>query len=319
MKVTTNNSIGKRGYNRLKITWRNHQWLIIGGVWIATFVLGCVGTMKQLEVPEKRPVTEIFYRAMQLYIIDDSMVTSGTSLPLEYELARFLAPIVAAYTALAALAVVFREKLTMFYLRFTKNHVVICGLGRKGLLLAKGFLESNHCVVVIEKDPNNSLLEGCKDHGAILLIGNAASRNVLRSAQVQEARYLISVCGDDGVNAEVAVHAYTLVGDRKGKALTCFVHIVDSRLCNLLREREIETEKVDSFRLEFFNIFDSGAKALLDKYPAFSKTHNAQCPRSHLLVVGLGRMGESPVVQCRKELVDELCERMRTVAHYHNR
>ncbi|MBF8275199.1 MAG: hypothetical protein HW390_272, partial [Candidatus Brocadiaceae bacterium] len=135
-----------------------------------------------------------------------------------------------------------------FYLRFIKNHVVICGLGRKGLLLAKGFLERNYCVVVIENDPNNSLIEGCKDYGAILLIGNAANRDILRSAHVQKALYLISVCGDDGVNAEVAVHTYALVGDRKGRVLTCFVHIVDYRLCSLLREREIETEKVDVFR-----------------------------------------------------------------------
>lgn len=296
MKITTKYSIWKKGYNRLKITWRNHQWLIIGGFWLATFALGCVGVMKQLDVPEKRPVTDIFYRAIQLYIIEDNMVTSGASLPLEFEVARFLAPIVAAYTALAALAAVFREKLTMFYLRFTKNHVVICGLGRKGLLLAKGFLQNNHCVVVIEKDQNNSFIKECKDQGAILIIGNAANSDVLRSAHVQEARYLISVCGDDGVNAEIAVHAYAIVENRKGNVLTCFVHIVDSRLCSLLREREIETEKVDSFRMEFFNIFDRGAKALLDKYPAFGKTQNAQWPRSHLLVVGLGRMGESLVL-----------------------
>ena len=90
------------------------------------------------------------------------------------------------------------------------------------------------------------------------------------------------------------MHAYALAlsGDRRGRVLTCFVHIVDSKLCNLLRERKTETEKVDPFRLEFFNIFESGARALLDKYPPFHETHDTQCPQPHLLVVGLGRMGE---------------------------
>ncbi len=164
-------------------------------------------------------------------------------------------------------------------------------------MLAKGFFENNYRVVVIEQDPNNYLMEQGNDPGIILLTGNAANRDVLRSARVQEARHLISVCGDDGTNAEVAVHAYALAlaGDRRGRVLTCFVHIVDSKLCNLLRERKIETEKVDPFRLEFFNIFESGARALLNKYPAFQETYGTQCPRPHLLVIELGRMGETLV------------------------
>lgn len=326
MKITTRHSILKRGYNRLKITWKNHQWLIIGGFWLVTFALGCTGTMKQLKalesLGEKRSLTDPFYRALQLYFMDDSMITSasGPALPWELELARFLAPVVAAYTAVATLAAVFREKLKMFFLRFTKNHVVICGLGRKGLLLANGFIEKGYRVVVIEQDPNNNYLEQCKDHGVIILAGNATSRELLRNAQVPKARYLISVCGDDGANAEVAVLSYELVGERRGRVLTCFVHIVDSKLCNLLREREIITEKVDSYRLEFFNVFDSGAIALLDKYPAFSETHNAQCPRPHLLLVGLGRMGESLVVHAARSWhirYKENCGRLRiTVIDY---
>ncbi len=177
MKGKAKYSIWRRGYNRLNEVWRNHQWLIIGGFWLATFALGCAGTMKQLKAPEtlgeKRSPTDPFYRAMQLYFMDDSMITAGPALPLELELARFLAPVVAAYTALATLAAVFRERLKMFSLRFTKNHVVLCGLGRKGLLLAKGFLENNYRVVVIEQNTNNNLLEQGNGHGIILLTGNA--------------------------------------------------------------------------------------------------------------------------------------------------
>ncbi len=58
MKDKAKYSIWRRGYSQLKKVWRNHQWLIIGGFWIATFALGCVGTMKQLEV------TEMFFPAV---------------------------------------------------------------------------------------------------------------------------------------------------------------------------------------------------------------------------------------------------------------
>lgn len=49
----------------------------------------------------------------------------------------------------------------------------------------------------------------------------------------------------------------------KGKVLTCFVHITEPQFCNLLVEHELVTEESDAFRLEFFNIYDRGARALL--------------------------------------------------------
>jgi len=282
--------------------WKDYQWLLIGGLWIIAFGIGYIGAKKQLAaLGETRSPLDPIYRTLQLFIMDDSMITSGPVLPWELELARFMAPIVAMYTAVAALVTVFREELQIFCLRSIHNHVVVCGLGRKGLLLAKGFKERGDHVVVIEQDHNNVLLGQCKERGVTVVIGDARDPEVLRKVRVNKARYVVAACAEDGVNAEVAVYCHELVGDRKGRVLTCFVHIVNPQLCNLLREREIMTQKVDSFRLEFFNIFDSGARALLKEYPAFDETEAAQSPLPHILVVGLGRMGESLVVHLGRQ------------------
>jgi hypothetical protein len=65
----------------------------------------------------------------------------------------------------------------------------------------------------------------------------------------------------------------------------------------LLREQEIVTKQFDAFRLEFFNIFENGARAILTTYPAFEETGPAPSPPVHLLIVGLGRLGESLAVR----------------------
>jgi hypothetical protein len=101
---------------------------------------------------EARSALDPYYRALQLFVLDDSMIVLGPNLPWQLELARFLAPVVAAYTAVIALIAIFHEKYQGFRLRFIRNHVVVCGIGRKGLLLTRGFIERGSKVVAIEKD-----------------------------------------------------------------------------------------------------------------------------------------------------------------------
>jgi hypothetical protein len=72
---------------------------------------------------------------------------------------------------------------------------------------------------------------------------------------------------------------------------------VDTRLCDLLKEQELATGKVDRFRLEFFNVYDTGARAVLTQYPPFDPGPDK---KPHLLVAGMGHMGESLVVHAAR-------------------
>jgi len=300
----TGGGLSRRALRKKLRRWLgNHKWLLMGALWVVAGVLGYVGFSRHLlTIGEPHSSGDVLYLTLQLFVLQSGSVSG----PVTWELqaARFLAPAVTAYTAIQALATVFREQLQMLRLRFFRGHVVICGLGRNGLLLAKGFCEKGEQVVVIELDGDNSMLRPCREHGAIILIGNATDPALLRNARVDKAKYVISVCGSDGTNAEVAVHARELVRGRKGKALTCLAHIYDLQLCNLLREREIAMAKPDEFRLELFNIFESGARVLLDEYPPFDKAAGVPGSKPHIVVVGVGRMGESLVVNAARNWSD---------------
>jgi len=290
-------------WKKLKRWLGDYKWPLVGFMWVVAIALGYLGFSKYFSaIGETRSSWDTFYRTLQLFSLESGFISG--SVGWELQLARFLVPAVAAYTATQALAIIFQEQLQLFRMLLLKDHIVICGLGRKGLLLSGGFREREEQVVVIEQDEDNGLLGQCREQGAIILIGNAADPVLLRKARVNKAKYVISVCGNDGVNAEVAVHARELVLDRKGKALSCLIHISDFQLCNLLREREIRLGKLDAFRLELFNIFESGTRILLDDYPPFSKTGEDYSSRTHLVVVGMGHMGESLVVNAARKWWD---------------
>ena len=92
--------------------WEKYQWLIIGGLWLAAFVLGYIGVKNQLELlGDMRSFWDPFYRALQLFVVEDDMVVRGPDVPWELELARFLLPVIAAYTVVAAMAAAFHEAL----------------------------------------------------------------------------------------------------------------------------------------------------------------------------------------------------------------
>jgi len=288
---------------KLRRWLRDHKWLLVGALGVVASALGYVGFSKYfLAIGEPGSSWNALYLSLQLFVLESGSVSGPVTW--ELQVARFLAPAVTAYTAIQALATVFRQQFQMFRLRFLSNHIVICGLSRKALLLAKGFCEQGERVVVIEQDGDNGMLGACREHGAITLIGNATDPTLLRSVRVNKAKYLISVCGSDGTNAEVAVHARELVRGRKGKALTCLVHIYALQLCSLLKEREIAMARPDEFRLELFNVFESGARVLLDKYPPFNKTAGVPDSKPHIVVVGVGRMGESLVVNAARNWSD---------------
>jgi hypothetical protein len=287
--------MARRGLRRW---WHSVRWLVLGGFWLLALALGYSGFEEYYASSgEARSPLSLLYLSLQLFPMQSGALVDP--LVWQLELARWLAPGVATFTAVQAFALFFRERVESTRLRFFKGHVVICGLGRMGLHLTRDFRERGYRVVVVDRDPDNSMLEECREAGASIVVGDAADREVLRKAMVQRAKYLIAVCGDDGVNAEAAVHARYLALNQPGSQLTALVQIINPELCSLLRQSEIGRERNDSFQLEFFNVYDNAAEILLDACDAVGEEPWRAC-RPHLLVVGLGWLGQSLVVHAAR-------------------
>lgn len=290
---------GMSGNRSIRRIWRDLQWPFLAGAALATVILGFIGFSKYFVIlGQRRPFSNLAYLAIQLFVLESGSVPGPV--PWELDLARFLAPLIAASAAVKGLALIFRERFQLFRIRFFSKHTVICGLGGKGIRLVRQFRRRNDHVVVIEKDAENGFLVQAKNLGAIILIGDAADPEMLQRARCHRAARLISVCGRDGTNAEVAVQARRLVPATRKAALTCGVHIVDPRLYNLMAEKEMEAGPADAIRLEFFNVLDVGARMWLYEHPPFSREGSDDPFRPHILVVGIGDLGERLVVQAAR-------------------
>lgn len=273
------------------------KWPMVIVIWILSVILGYIG-FHSISLAEGVQLTrfDLLYRAVQLIAFESGAVEGHV--PWQLNVARFLMPALAAYAAIQALLAIFSKQWQMFMIRFYRNHVVICGLGEKGLRLAKDFSKRGYRVVVIEGVKDNSLVEICRKQGTVVLFGDATKRALLRRAGILKAKYLVAVCADDGTNAEIALKARDIVRTRKGHDLTVFVHMVDLELCNLLRGWELAAE-AQSFRLEFFNVHERGARLMLASYASAGTQVLNGHPR--MLLVGLGKLGRSLLLQAARD------------------
>jgi hypothetical protein len=279
---------------RDRIRWRNFRWMFLGILWFVGLLVGYGGFSKYFTAREiSANFLDLIYATIQLVVLESGNL--APPIPVEIEIARFALPSLAAVTAITTLAILFLEQAQQTRLRFVRNHIVICGLGRMGYLLAINFRDRGDTVVVIERDDSNPLIEQTKARGVMVLSGTATDTAVLRQAAMQRAASLIAVCGDDRVNAEIAIRAQQIVKTRRLKPLRCSIHIVDPQLHELLVNKELSSQEFTTIRLEVFNVFDLGAKLLLQEYPTAIPDNEA-----HILIVGMGNLGESLIVHAAR-------------------
>lgn len=88
------------------------------------------------------------------------------------------------------------------------GHIIVCGLGRIGRVLASDLKEGNAVVVLVDNDAKR--VAAAASEGAYALVGDATSDDVLREAGVERARALATVLPDDALNVFITLTARNL-------------------------------------------------------------------------------------------------------------
>lgn len=177
------------------------------------------------------------------------------------------------------------DRLDAIRIRGLRDHVIICGLGNAGLLLTQAFRGEGYRVLVIEKQEANPHIAACREAGAAVLVADAARPETLSRARLDRAKHLVVVCGADGNNVEITAQARA-IPRRGARPLSCSTQILDPELWYALRTWELDAR--DAFRLEFFNLSDLGARALLASYPP----SGVGLAAPHALVIGAGLLSQ---------------------------
>jgi hypothetical protein len=276
---------------RLRRWWSSARWPLLALLTIVALVLGHLGFREHLlAIGEPAPFSRVLYLALQLFTLESGSAPPPT--PWTLEIARLLAPAVTLYSAAVALGVVFREEVGRARLRTYRGHAVICGLGDRGLLLARSFRKAGMRVAAVELDRDAPGVGAARAAGAVVVVGDASDPDVLRRARVSLASVVVSVCGDDGVNAAVASVVQRLAPDR-ADPIRVFAHIADSGLRALLQVGELTRHECHAL-VELFDVAERGAGVMMSQLPP----HSVDGDRApHVVVVGLDELGDAVVLK----------------------
>jgi len=242
-----------------------------------------------------------FYLAVQLFTLNSGGVQGP--IPPMLEVARWMAPIatLGGFFALASTYIArFRDWIRLTFL--TKGHTIICGAGEKGAAIAADQLncaDADGAVVVIESDPDAPALQGLIKLGALVLVGDARSPEVLSKARMDRAADLVAVAGTDESNLAVAlVAAKTISPVRASDPLRVFTHVADLSLRDVLqRNRVLDMTSEKQHRIRLFNYFRNCARLILDRFPLEMDNDGKLRKEPYLIVPALDRQEEALIVQ----------------------
>lgn len=108
-----------------------------------------------------------------------------------------------------------------------KNHVVICGYGRLGQMLAEELARQKKPFVIVELEPERVKL--AKEAGYLVLHGDATEEEVLKAAGVQSSRTLVTCLPNDAANVFITL---------TGRGINESLHII-SRAANRSTEKKL--------------------------------------------------------------------------------
>jgi voltage-gated potassium channel Kch len=324
MKVHRRNRLGFLG--RIKKLIIDNGQLLLGCSFVIVTAIGTYGYVLMFQGLEGHSNTgfwDCLYHALQLYTLQFNM-PYGVSEPLTFNpyvyFARFAAPILLGSATVYALWRIIKERYYRFRLKRSRDHVIVCGLGRKGMRIIELLEGKKEKIVIIEKDRENGNVETYKSRGIIVLMGNAADESILRQAKIEKAKSVYAITGDDNANIQIAIGAKTILvspeGDKNhvqpdtcdentGKRINCYVHLYDNTLKEVFEGADTFQQRYPNYDARIFNVLDESARRVLEEYPPDKAYYDqlsqvgpaAEHDPLHILVVGFGYMGESLVRQ----------------------
>ena len=124
-----------------------------------------------------------------------------------------------------------------------KNHIILCGLGRLGYIIADELQKKGERVIIIESNEESANIEYFRNHNIDVYIGNARQPNVLLETGAEHCRALISVINDDYANLEIGLNARYFQPN-----LRLVLRIFDESMADVIKEKfDIHLTKSMSF------------------------------------------------------------------------
>lgn len=242
---------------------------------------------------------ESIYQGLRLFTIDNDW-PAGVPMPVELQLARFLAPLV----MVAGLVLVFVRGawvgITNVRARFERNHVVLVGLNLLGWHFVRSCRDAGLRTVAIERDESNPYVDRARSIGVPVIIGDALTSRALVRAGVVRAAHLVTFVRDDRTNVELTLKVKLLnrdLGRPHNGALRVHCHLSDVQLATRLEQYPKFFFDAHLAEIGFFNVDGLAARMLLQRHPLEIYADVLRCTEVHVAVLGAGGLAEQVLLQ----------------------
>lgn len=286
------------------------RWLLAGLI-VSTLIFGVWGNWKYEQAHNHEHSPDAFsvgYHALQFLLLHGAHLHDP--IPWQLHLGRWLGAAFLFTLGVLAFAQFFREEVLLCWLRlpWQRGHVVICGLGDLGMRLAVDARRLGKFVVAIEKQKNAAGTELLREHGILVIEGDACDPATLNRAGLGRSESLFVACADDATNAAIAARAGSLIpqSSRPKSPLICRLLVRDSKMRQLLAQRQVfewgasAAGPTPDYRVHFhdLDLHDTAARQALRQFPLdFEPIRASDKTRVHVVIVGFGPMGEAMALQ----------------------
>ncbi len=174
---------------------------------------------------------------------------------------------------------------TAWILRRRRDHVIIAGCGKLGLLCLEKLREVDAAVPVllIDREPDPTLADEAREvWGAHVLTADATSPALIAALAVERARRVLFVMGDDVSNLDAAAN---VIGRFPQMASRVTIHLSDLRMKNVVAHTTVGQVCAS------FNTHQIAARHAVEReiLPHFRSTER----RDTVVLVGFGRFGQT--------------------------
>lgn len=273
--------------------WRDLRGPIVLILGLSVVVLGTIGFTQ----PNGGDLSwwEGMFKSVQLYGFAAGDVSSDS--PWTLNVARVLGPLIVGYAAVRGLLVLSREQARLLGFRFLRrNHVIVAGLGDVGFRLAAALNDAGARVVAVERDAANLSIEGCRERGIGVMVGDATDPDVLRAVRLDRADHLIVAPGVDGIAIDVIASAARVVHGQRQNPLNVFAHIEDRALWQAMEAWTLTDSGELDLRIQLFNLYEAAIRLLLAEHPPFTDADAEERRGPNVLVLGDATIAEILVV-----------------------
>jgi voltage-gated potassium channel Kch len=241
---------------------------------------------------DKIGILDLLYLSLQLFSLTSGAVDGP--IPMELEIARWLAPLTIAGGAVGTAVSLLGSNLDRWKARRLHGHHIICGLGGKGAILAADLLAQGEDVVALDPSPDAECLKHFRKLGGLHLAVKASHPNDLNAAGIEGAATFTAFTPSDADNLAMALAMeMTEAKACRISSIKIFTHIGSVAYRDLLdRNSLLGATPHGPAMVRSFNVHANLARLLFETFPLETASHEDGATNTtrqiHLILGSIG-------------------------------